>query len=207
MSHLSRCSTGGIGIASGANCAISGKRASIATPSMNELQDGEAMTIQRGDIILFKSPRTWHDKLICRVTHGPYYHVAVALNAGFLIEAIGKGIAVSATPINPKVFDVIDMTEYESDRAIELALAWCMVQRGKKYGWLDIAYQVLKFIFPNNPWQITQEGHWDCSDFVTRYIQKTGYPVPDSFSDPYKNTPNDIARIFQRLPARKMVEV
>lgn len=82
------------------------------------------MTIQRGNIILFKQPRTWHDKLVCHVTHGPYYHCGVALNAGFLIEATGRGIVVSATPINPKVYDLIHMSEYESEAQIEYALLW-----------------------------------------------------------------------------------
>lgn len=165
------------------------------------------MTIARGDILLFKQPQRWQDRLICKATHGPYFHVAIAINDGYLIEATGRGIVVSPTPLDSTRYDTISMLHYEGDRPIDLALAWCLTERGKQYGWLDIVYQGVKFLFPNNPFQLTQAGHWDCSDFVTRYIQKTGYPLPDSFSDPYANTPNDIARIFQVLPARKAVLV
>lgn len=165
------------------------------------------MTIGRGDIILFKSPQSWTDKLICYATHGPYFHVGIALDSTHMIEATGHGIRVNPCPININTFDTIDMTAYEGNIQIESALSWCGAQIGKQYGWLDIAYQAIKFLAPNNPFQLTEAGHWDCSDFVTRYIQKTGYPLPDSFSDPYKNTPNDIGRIFQVLPLRKAVLV
>ena len=163
------------------------------------------MSIERGSIILFKSPARWQDRLICAATHGPYYHVAIALDATHMIEATGHGIRIDSAPINDATFDVIDMAPFEDAFRIENGLLWAQAQKGKQYGWLDIAYQGVKFLFPNNPFQVTQEGHWDCSDFVTRYIQHTGYPLPDSFSDPYSNTPNDIARIFQRLPLRKAV--
>ena len=171
------------------------------------------MTIARGDIILFKSPQRWQDKVICYVTHGPYFHVAIALDATHGIAATGAGIVVSLfplvsmTPLVSNTFDTIDMTAYEGNIQIESALSWAGAQIGKQYGWLDIAYQAVKFLFPNNPFQVTMAGHWDCSDFVTRYILKTGYPLPDAFNNPYANTPNDIARIFQVLPARKAVLV
>ena len=173
------------------------------------------MTIARGDIILFKSPQRWQDRLICRVTGGPYYHVAIALDATHIIEALGSGITMSLAPINPETFDLIELkqhatTEYTAQFVAahtEDALDWCVAQRGKQYGWLDIAYQGVKFLFPNNPFQLTQAGHMDCSDFVTRYIAHTGYPLPDMYSDPYKNTPADIARLFNLLPARKAVLV
>lgn len=165
------------------------------------------MTIGRGDIILFKQPVTWQDKLICRVTHGPYYHVAIALDSTHIIEALGSGIRVDAAPINDATFDTIDMTQYESVLLTETALIWAQAQTGKQYGWLDIVYQAIKFLAPNNPLRFGIEGHFDCSDFVTRYIQKTGYPLPDTFDIPYANSPNDIARIFQVLPLRKAVLV
>ena len=175
--------------------------------------------LKSGEIVLFKQPHAWYERLICYATHGPYFHVAIALDSNHIIEATGKGIQVDVAPNeadNAITYDTIDIVEYvrtaysayhglpdEIEQNIEGALDWCQTQIGKQYGWLDIVYQGVKFLFPNNPFQITQAGHMDCSDFATRYIQHTGYPLPDAYSDPYQNTPNDIARLFNLLPMRK----
>ena len=164
--------------------------------------------LKPGEIVLFKQPHAWYEKLICYATHGPYFHCAIALDANHIIEATGNGIQVDVAPCEEDhaiTYDTIDMSQYETEEHIESALSWCQTQVGKPYGWLDIAYQAIKFVAPNNPFQLTEAGHYDCSDFATRYIQHTGYPLPDSFSDPYQNTPNDIARLFGLLPMRKAV--
>ena len=30
--------------------------------------------LKPGEIVLFKSPHAWYEKLICYATHGPYFH-------------------------------------------------------------------------------------------------------------------------------------
>ncbi len=166
------------------------------------------MSIERGDIILFKQPHAWYEKLICAATHGPYYHCAIALDSTSIIEALGSGIVMSRSPINPATFDLIDMSQYEDEANIDRGLEWAQKQVGKiKYGWLDIAFQVVKFVAPNNPFQLVRHDRWDCSNFVTRCIQEMEYLLPEAFSDPYQNTPNDLGRVFSLIPLRKAVLV
>ena len=161
--------------------------------------------IARGSIILFKNASTWYEKLICRATGGPYYHCAIALSAKEVIEAMPHGISVDPAPTNPDVFTVIDITPYTSAANIERGLAWAVAQKGKEYGTLDIVYQAIKFLAPNNPFQFCIAGHMDCSDFACRYLWEAGVTLPASYLDAYTVTPNDIGRAFNLVAPRKSV--
>jgi hypothetical protein len=160
------------------------------------------LSIQRGNIVLFKNPIAWYEHLICATTGGPYFHVAIATDATHIIAATGHGILISLAPINPNTYDAIAI---DPPADCDRGLVWAIQQRGKQYGWADIVYQAIKFLAPNNPLQIVSHDHWDCSDFATRYLQEADYPLPTAFSDPYQNTPNDIARVFGLIPMRKVV--
>ena len=158
--------------------------------------------IQRGNVLLYKSSGKWYERLICYATSGLYCHVAIALSADTVIEATGKGIARNMLQSGRGV-TAIDLTKYATPERIEQALAWAEMQVGKRYGWVDIMSQAIKFLTPNNKLRIGAENQWDCSDYCTRYIQHAGIILPDSFSDPYANTPNDLARVFSLLSPRK----
>ncbi len=153
----------------------------------------------RGDIVLYKDPTKLSEKAITWTTHGPFYHVEIVYDDTHTIGAHPEGIRYATYP-NGKSFVVQSLPSNVSAAA---GLRWAQQQIGKRYGWLDIAYQAVKFLAPNNPFQLTQKDHWDCSDFVTRYLQECGMQLSDEFSDPYQNTPNDIARIFGLIPPRK----
>ena len=178
--------------------------------------------LKPGEIILFKQPHAWYERLICYATHGPYFHVAIALDNNHIIEATSKGIQVNVAPReqdNAITYDTIDIVAYvrtaysayrglpdEIEQNIGKALGWAQDQVGKiKYGWLDIAFQAVKFVAPNNPFQLVRHDRWDCSDFVTRVLIEMEFPLPEMYQDPYQNTPNDIARLFNLLPMRKAV--
>lgn len=158
--------------------------------------------IQRGNVLLYESSGKWYERLICYATSGPYCHVAIALSADTVIEATGKGIARNMLQSGRGVTP-IDLTKYTTPERIEQALAWAEMQAGKRYGWLDVIYQGVKFLWPSNPFQISQEGHWDCSDFATRYVQHAGIILPDNWNNPYANSPNDLGRLFGLVPVRK----
>jgi hypothetical protein len=158
--------------------------------------------MKRGDIILYRATNTLLDRVIARVTGGPYVHVSIAYSGGFCIAATNQGIRCDALPSEDANHVVIDLNPVFG---IEHGLAWAWQQIGKQYGWTDIVYQAVKFLAPNNPLQFGAKDQWDCSDFVTRYLDHIGYELPDMYSDPYANTPNDIARLFKLLPPRKAV--
>lgn len=160
-------------------------------------------TFHRGDLLLFKHPHDVFEHLICAATHGPYFHTSIALDEGIhdLAAHTTDGIRVSLVSLSAK-YDIVPIAPYASDECVKKALDWAMQQVGKQYGWADIAFQAVKFFAPNNPFQLTMAGHWDCSDFVTRYLQHAGVVLPDAFEDPYRNTPADIARMFGLLSSR-----
>jgi uncharacterized protein YycO len=157
----------------------------------------------RGSILLFKTTGTLVDRAICLATKGPYVHVELVIDGARMIGAQTNGIEMSLIPWDARLYTSIDMLPYTSIEGITNGLAWAQQQVGRAYGWADIVFQAVKFVAPNNPLQWGVEGHWDCSDYVTRYIQQSGIVLPNDFDTPYANTPNDIARIFGVLPPRK----
>lgn len=156
------------------------------------------MSIQRGNVLLFKSPSTWYEKLICWATRGPYFHAAIALDESRIIEATARGIQIDRAPINPNTFTAIDITPYTTQSKIDEALVWAIQQKGDPYGWSDILFQALKFMWPNNPMRFGISGHLDCSDFACRYLIHAGVSVSDSMLDSYTVTPNDLWRLFAK---------
>ena len=151
----------------------------------------------RGDIVLFKSSGKWYERAIVMATRGPYVHVAIMTGDYQVIAAGFHGIGYSAFLYDPKVHTVISIApKYATATGVETGLKWAISQAGKPYGWLDILYQGVKFLFPNNPFEVTEDGHYDCSDYATRYLQQAGVVLPPEFSNPYQNTPNDLYRLF-----------
>lgn len=158
--------------------------------------------IQRGNVLLYTSSGKWYEELIRMATAGPFVHAAIALSSTLVIEATGKGIARNTLSPSRNVTP-IDLTKYTTQERIEQALAWAEMQVGKQYGWLDVIYQGVKFLWPLNPFQLTERDHYDCSDLAARYIQHAGIILPDGWDNPYSLSPCDIARLFGLLPVRK----
>lgn len=167
--------------------------------------------MMRGDLILYKSRGAWYERAIARATQGPYVHVAIVADTTLVSGAIRpaclsaviaadtQGIGYDALPPADDLHTVVSLAPYTTPDGIKRGLAWAEQQRGRQYGWTDIVYQAVKFLAPNNPFRFGEVGHWDCSDFVTRYLQHAGVQLADAYSDPYCNTPNDLARAFGLL--------
>lgn len=155
---------------------------------------------ERGDILLFRCGKSLREHSIAWATHGPYVHTAICTSAHHCIGATFSGIKIEEVFLPDA--SLIHVSPYSSDKEIEEAVQWAERHRNQHYGWLDIVYQFVKFFFPNNPFQLVHHNHWDCSDFVTRYLIEAKIDIPEDFDDPYANTPNDIARMFGLLPAR-----
>lgn len=155
----------------------------------------------RGDVILYSSTGKWYEQLITRATHGPYVHCAIVVDAGRVVAARTQGIGYEAIPADDRT-TTICLAGRALPAAIEQGVLWAEAQVGKEYGWIDIAAQAVKFLWPANPFQMVQKGHYDCSDFCTRYLQQCGIALPDQYANSYANTPNDLARWAGLLPAR-----
>lgn len=167
--------------------------------------------MMRGNILFYQSTGKWYERLITLATHGPYVHVALVVNEYLVLAADTQGtdtqgIAYDAVPPIDGLHAAVSLAEYATPDSIERGLVWAEKQRGRRYGWADIIYQAVKFLAPNNPLRFGEAGHYDCSDFVTRYLIHAGVQVPDSYLDTYTVTPNDLARFFEMIPTRKKPE-
>lgn len=169
----------------------------------------------RGDLILYRSTGRWYERLITLATHGPYTHVAIVADTtsvscairpaclSAVIAADTQGIRYDALPHADDMHTVVSLAPYATPDGIERGMAWAEQQRGRKYGWLDVVYQGVKFLWPGNPLRFGIEGHYDCSDFACRYLIHAGVAMPDDYLDSYTVTPNDLARWAGLLAPRK----
>jgi uncharacterized protein YycO len=150
----------------------------------------------RGDIILYRSSGRWYERAIVFATKGPMVHVAIQLSDVQVIAAGSKGIALFPYSAQDKQCTTVSLASRTTPEGIERGLQWAIAQEGKSYGWLDVVYQGIKFLFPNNKLQLSEDGHYDCSDFSVRYLQQAGVQLPPDYEDSYTVTPNDLARLF-----------
>lgn len=158
-----------------------------------------------GNIVLYKSsgyPAL--DWLIQRTTRGPYVHADIIVAPDrTTVGATLKGIGYGHVPPDPTTYAMISLLAYDpfgSQQAWEKRLyagaAWAKQQVGRAYGWLDIVDQGVDFLFPGNKIHMVDGDHWDCSDFVVRYLMVLGLPLPGSMQIPAAVSPNDLARFF-----------
>jgi hypothetical protein len=173
---------------------LAGALAHMATPSAG----GDV--VKRGDLLLYAATARWYEQLIARVTQGPFVHVSIIYDEQHCLAADANGISMDSLPAEDSQHVVIPI---DPTLQIDAGLEWASLQVGRRYGWTDIAYQAVKFLAPNNPWQLCYQGRWDCADYATRYLDRIGYKLPEMYSDPYTMTPNDIGRLFGLLPPRK----
>lgn len=149
----------------------------------------------RGDIILYRSSGRWYERLITLATKGPYTHVAIVDDERLylVLAADSQGISYDALPPIDNLHTLVSLASYASTEGIERGLAWAEQQVGKRYGWIDIVYQAVKFVWPHQPFRFSEAGHYDCSEFAVRYMLQAGVELPPAFDDPATVTPNDIA--------------
>lgn len=148
----------------------------------------------RGDLVFYTGSGKWYERVIAKATHGPYVHVAIQVDKVRVIAATSKGVVCTAIPGEDADHVFVSMADRTTPFDIGVGVGWAINQYGDKYGWLDIVYQAVKFLWPNNPFRFGEKGHYDCSDFATRYLQHAGVALPEDLLDPYVNTPNDLAR-------------
>lgn len=160
------------------------------------------VALSQGMILLFPGTGSPWDRMISIATAGPYTHVEIVLDEDRMLGAQLSGIGIHAIPKN-REYTTVDIAPYTSTTRISEALLWALQQRGEPYGWADIFFQALKFVAPVNGLRWGIAGHYDCSDFATRYLIHARVALPDSYLDSYTVTPNDLARVFGLIPPRK----
>jgi hypothetical protein len=161
-----------------------------------------------GNIVLYKSTGyPLLDKLIQTTTRGPYVHADIVVAPDrTTVGATLKGIGYSRVPNDPTTYCMISLLAYDPyhnqqawEKSLMKATAWAKSKVGTAYGWLDIVDQGLDFLIPGNKIHIVDDEHWDCSDFVCRYLYVLGLPLPPKMLLPAAISPNDLARFFGAL--------
>jgi uncharacterized protein YycO len=149
----------------------------------------------RGDL-LFYSPRgnvfdQLVERLVCRVTHGPFCHVAIDLGDGTKVEATTRGIV--HVPTDGKEAARFSLAPRSVPSHLEAALQWALKQVGQRYGWEDIVDQGLKLL--GFHFFIGIRYQYDCSDLAARVCRMSDGLDLDTVPDLHLITPNDLARL------------
>jgi hypothetical protein len=146
-----------------------------------------------GDLVFYLSRGRWWERLICKITRGPYVHVGIVVPSGQVLCARARrGICYEKFPAQR--WDMYFLARRATTEGISQGLEWATSCAGQSYGWSDILWQALKFLWPRNPLRWGIAGHYDCSDFAARYLIHCGVVLPDGMDDTYTVSPNDLAR-------------
>ena len=160
-----------------------------------------------GNIILYKQRPGIVDWAIATATKGPYTHCELVVDKDrTTVGAFSDGIKYSQVPEDKTTYIMISLLAADpyGDQAIwESSIArgvlWATSQVGRAYGWLDIVDQAIDFLLPGNSIRLVDDSHWDCSDFLVRYLLQIGYIMPPKMTTGAAVSPNDLARMFKIL--------
>lgn len=158
--------------------------------------------MQAGDLVFYPSRGRWYERVIVKATHGPYVHVAVALDSNHVIAAETWGIRYELLPANPASLVVVPLTPASKDAASG-AISWLNAQLGHRYGWTDIVDQGLRLI--GSSLYLGQTHSLDCSDLAACFsaLYTNDRRLMTLVLDHRQEiSPNDLARYYG-LPTGK----
>jgi hypothetical protein len=152
--------------------------------------------MQPGTLVFYPSSGRWYERVIERVTHGPYVHVAVAVDTQHVIAAELWGIKYELLPPDASSLVTHSLTPASKDAASG-ALSWLNAQLNKRYGVVDIFDQALRLI--GSPYYLGRENSLDCSDLAACFAALyTNDPRLMSQVLDHRQliSPNDLARYY-----------
>lgn len=152
----------------------------------------------RGDLLFYaprRSPRCLvglFERLICRVTAGPFCHVAVDMGDGTKVEATLRGIV--RTPTRGDEAARFPLAPHCGHDELEGALGWAARQVGEEYGLEDLLDAFLKYVC-HTRWYVGAYGHYDCSDLAAHVCRLSDAVDLDHVESLHLITPNQLARL------------
>jgi hypothetical protein len=168
----------------------------------------------RGDFVLYRPLKfNLFEWLISTITKGNFIHSEIDLGQGMFIGEHGKGITRHAADLD-RIADgsAILVSPFgktpteEHHKNIEEGLAWVdsvwreavANHETHEYGWMDLISGSLEAFGLHFVLRI-KVNDWDCSDFVTRYLNvaHAAGPLGGRAADPETVSPNDLARAFK----------
>ena len=130
-----------------------------------------------GDVLLLRRGTGILDRIVQIVTTSPYYHAAIVVDGGYLVEARFHGVAmrpVSEYGDRADVFQVLDATDAQRAAAVQ----WAQLHWGTPYGWRTILIDTARIglhLPIGYGWR--RLSHLDCSCFVTAAWWQAGVPL------------------------------
>ncbi len=159
----------------------------------------------RGDFVLYRAkggdPFEW---LISTVTKGPFIHSEIDMGDGTYIGEHGKGITRHPADYGRVKEGSAVLVTPRGD--LELGLKWVEAMwreavanhETHEYGYLDLVTDAARAFSPRYIILRLKPNDWDCSDFVTRYLNMAhaAGPLGALAANPEIVSPNDLARAF-----------
>lgn len=155
--------------------------------------------MQTGDLVFYPSAGRWYERIIEWATHGPYVHVAVAVDATHVIAAETWGIRYELLPPDPSPLRFVPLSPASKDAAA-WAITWLNAQLGHRYGWTDILDQGLRLV--GSPFFLGQTHSLDCSDLAACFaaLYTNDRRLMTLVLDHRQEiSPNDLARYYGLL--------
>ena len=146
----------------------------------------------QGDIILFFQPKGQF-KFVTLFTRSPYYHVAIAVDERYIVEAMPRGVVRTAIETKRGRRWVVINTP--DGKVAERAVDWAIKKIGDGYDPWDLISLALDRLFAHLHVNLTIRGRYTCSEFVAAAFKAAGKPL---FKDvePEETLPSDFARLL-----------
>lgn len=154
-----------------------------------DVSEGASASEGAGDLLLYVSDGSIPDRIVARVTDGPYVHVEVDMGDGTAIGALAAGVSR-----HPLVTPAGRVPMAPNLPELPAGLAWLAAQvtAHDEYGWADLADAI-----PNVPILVSDPDGFDCSHLAAAFILHAGGAAwLGTFADaPGRVSPNDLARL------------
>lgn len=151
--------------------------------------------MQAGDILFYHGSDAFPDWAVRHFTgdDSGFCHVAVAVSATAMVEAVGRGICQS--PLRTP--DAVATTgAWLRGAGLQRGLAFLASEVGKRYGWLDILGDAVGVLLPVRTPVLIAPSQFDCSALATEFLLTAGWAaLPLKLAlDPHRVSPNTLAR-------------
>ena len=147
---------------------------------------------EAGDTLFYKSGNgSLEDTIISDWTNSPYVHVAIAVSAVDMIEALSGGVRQAALRSPHALWSYQGNVR---DGNLQRGIDWLLSQVGCPYGFLDVLDAVVEKVESS----VSLVGeHYDCSALATEFLIQCGnVPQLLNVTNPHAITPAHLAKLL-----------
>ena len=156
----------------------------------------------RGDLLFYRAePSSFIERMIARITHGPFSHVAIDAGDGMIVEAQASGVRQVPFPTAQSSRMVRFAPLPASPHSESVAFGWLKSKIGAHYGWLDILDALLHLM--HLAVYLGRPNEFDCSDLAACFaaLWTNDSTLMNQVLDERQDiSPNDLARYYRLIP-------